>query len=129
MPSIGRTIGRRPQAGSDVERQKSSHLGLKLSLALYSVLGSKTSEPVRGEGMEENLEGPKVLICVCEAHVFGIPGSSITPSHCPSVLSHLPRGSSNGQDSRGSGCSSSNTEDSTGTSTLQSAGAGGGLPE
>lgn len=51
------------------------------------------------------------------------------PSHGSTIPSHLPRGSSSGQGSRGSGCSSSNTEDSIGTSTPRLAGAEGGLPE
>lgn len=78
--------------------------------------------------MEENLEEPKVLTWAYEMDLSGALGSCTTPPHCSSVPPHLPRGSSSGRDSRGSGRSSSSTEDSTGTSTLQSAGAEGGPP-
>lgn len=60
-------------------------------------------------------------------YVWGtrLPSRPIPLLICPP---HLPGGSSSGWDSKGSGGSSSSTGGNTGTSTLQSAGAGGGLP-
>ena len=81
------------------------------------------------KGMEKNLRECKVLMWSHDTYMSGALGFHTAPSHCSSVPSHLPGGSSSGWDSRGSGDSNSSTGDSIDTSTLQSAGAGGGLPE
>lgn len=78
--------------------------------------------------MEKKLGECKVLTWSCKIDMSGALDFCPTPSHWSSVPSHLPGGSSSGRGSRGSGGSSSSTGGNTGTSTLQSAGAGGGLP-